>query len=121
MSVCSVGLIIQRNVNNFLHLSVVFRTAVVDRLLANGSSRSWLLGIVLVTVTVSKRTPSNMPCAYCSSGKAFLSESLPRVRSSSSSQCRTRTKSANASDHTSVESEGLPYTGHEIWSIKVKP
>ena len=86
MSVCSVGLIIQRNVNNFSHLSVVFRTAVVDRLLANGSSRSWLLGNVLVTVTVSKRTPSNMPCAYCSSGKAFLSESLPRVRSSSSSQ-----------------------------------
>ena len=55
---------------------MVSRTAVVEQLLANGTSRSWLLGNVLVTVTVSKRTPSNMPCAYCSAGKISINENV---------------------------------------------
>ena len=89
------------------------RTAVVDQLLANGTSRSWLLGNVLVTVTVSKRTPSNMPCAYCSSGRSSVSKSLPRVDNGSTSHARTGTKSTTA-DLRFIENEGSFEIKHQV-------
>ena len=39
----------------------------MEQLLSNGTSRSWLLGNALVTVSVSKRSPTNVICPYCSS------------------------------------------------------
>ena len=59
------------------------RSAVVEQLLANGSSRSWLLGNVLVTVTVSKQSPANVSCPYCSPGVPFVTETTQRKESGS--------------------------------------
>ena len=60
-------------------LSQPKRSAVIDNLLANGTSRSWLLGNALVTVTVSKWSPSNLSCVHCSSESSLFKEASPRL------------------------------------------
>ena len=61
----------------------------MEQLLANGTARSWLLGNVLVTVTVSKRSHPNLICPFCSSEPSESIDTPPKDHELSSGAQKT--------------------------------